>query len=632
MDTSNVEIVEKTIRVEPALLDTASLIEYNTDWSTIILEYYDSISRISDATSVVENKIHVRESTEPTQKIASSETKLTPRGLIEDYIALSKKLNKTPTTQEIKEASKRGEIAGIEILKTTFGSLKGLEAARIKLEMIIALQIADELHRPATTEYESSPKELLNQLRINFSIKEIEANFGSVKNFFVSAGILREASQVEDPTPTQTITADNASMEEVSKYFQLTDEFIRIKICDMDQLKKYFVEFSGGEREYKDKIISLCTVDYEDKILPLIKKHSHLYKPGAFSDVLYQICVAVNPHLEIHQVDLPHVTPARISASSKNLDIKAVKARVLGQDGPIDTVCKKLKSAFTGLKDPAKPLGAFLFVGKTGGGKTELAKAISEVAFNSKIVRVDCSEYASPHEIAKLFGAPPGYIGHNTGGHLTNALIENPECVVLFDELEKAHQNLRNTMLQILDEGHLREGTGKLALFNKSLIIATSNAGVEDLIAAQHPTGFGAANVKPLQGNQVYQVIEPGLRHHFAPEFLNRFTAIVPFNDLDKSTIVGISKLALAKVASYSAIKIEFTPEVAHEIADLAFNPNFQAREVQRTVDREITSTLADIISENVLRPYHCIRVGLSPSKKFTFTVKRDAFSHFDVK
>lgn len=632
MDTSKEGLSEEPRRLESVHINSLPLEELNLDWCELVLEYLDSMSRIPDDNSTTLDQMNAQEQKELNQAIPSKDINLTPRGMIEDYIALSKKFEQTLTAYEIHEASRRGEIAELEILKRTFGSLKELETASIKLEMIIALQVADEQHKPTTVEYENSPESLLHKLGIKFSIQKIERYFGSVKDFFVSAGILKGVNQKEDPILLQAIKAADKTARKVSKYCETIDEFVGIKECSMDQLKEHFVGFLGNNKEYKEKIVRLCVVNYEDEVLSLFKKFNRTYKPETLVDVLYQLCVEVNTDLEIHQVTIPQATSERKQVKPTSINIEAVRTKVLDQDGPIDIVQKKLKSAFAGFKDPNKPLGAFLFVGKTGVGKTELAKAISEVGFNSKIVRVDCSEYASSHEIAKLFGAPPGYIGHSNGGYLTNALIENPDSVVLFDELEKAHPNFRNTMLQILDDGHLRDGSGKLAKFNRALIIATSNAGVEDLLAAQNPTGFGAGNVKPLRGQEVYQVVEAGLRQHFSPEFLNRFTAIVPFNDLDKSTIVKISELTLAKVAGYSPVKIEYTPRVAEEIAELAYNPNFQAREVQRTVDREITSAIADIISENELRPYHLISVEVSPSRKFTFTVKRDAFSHFSVK
>ncbi len=261
-----------------------------------------------------------------------------------------------------------------------------------------------------------------------------------------------------------------------------------------------------------------------------------------------------------------------------------LKRRVVGQDEAVDAVAHAVRRSRSGLGDPNRPIGTFLFLGPTGVGKTELAKALAEFLFHSDraLVRIDMSEYMEKHTVARLVGAPPGYVGYEEGGQLTEAVRTHPYTVVLFDEVEKAHPDVVNVLLQLMDDGRLTDGQGRTVDFRNTVVILTSNLGTELLAGATSDAARRTA-------------IEPALRAHFRPEFLNRLDEIVLFHPLTEKEIGAIVTLQLDQVAARLADRrIELTASDAARrlLAAEGFDPDFGARPLKRTIQRRVVDPL----------------------------------------
>jgi ATP-dependent Clp protease ATP-binding subunit ClpB len=261
-----------------------------------------------------------------------------------------------------------------------------------------------------------------------------------------------------------------------------------------------------------------------------------------------------------------------------------LRRRVVGQDEAVEAVARAVLRSRSGLADPNRPMGSFLFVGPTGVGKTELAKALAAFLFHSDraLVRIDMSEYMEKHTVARLIGAPPGYVGYEEGGQLTERVRTRPYTVVLFDEIEKAHPDVVNVLLQLMDDGRLTDGQGRTVDFRNSLVIMTSNLG-SDLIA------------DASTDDERRRRLEPALRAHFRPEFLNRLDEIVVFHALTESDIVRIVDLQIAQVAERLAerrITVRVSDEAKRRLASAGFDPEFGARPLKRTIQRLVVDPL----------------------------------------
>ena len=263
---------------------------------------------------------------------------------------------------------------------------------------------------------------------------------------------------------------------------------------------------------------------------------------------------------------------------------EALRARVVGQDEAIAAVSKAVRRSRSGLGDPNRPMGSFLFLGPTGVGKTELAKALATFLFHSEkaLVRIDMSEYMEKHTVARLIGAPPGYVGHEEGGQLTEAVRTHPYTVILFDEVEKAHADVVNVLLQLMDDGRLTDGQGRTVDFRNTLVILTSNLG-SDLLE-------GATSDEERRRR-----IEPVLRSHFRPEFLNRLDEVVLFHALGEKEIATIVDLQIAQVESRLAdrrIRFKISDAARSLLAQNGFDPEFGARPLKRTIQRLVVDPL----------------------------------------
>lgn len=278
--------------------------------------------------------------------------------------------------------------------------------------------------------------------------------------------------------------------------------------------------------------------------------------------------------------------------------------RVIGQDEAIRAVSNAVRRSRAGLQDPNRPLGSFIFLGPTGVGKTELARALAQFMFDDEkaMIRIDMSEYQEKHTVARLIGAPPGYVGYEEGGQLTEAVRRRPYSVVLFDEIEKAHNEVFNVLLQLLDDGRLTDGQGRTVDFKNTVVIMTSNLGGELWLQ-------GNTEVSREQVNRVLQA-------HFRPEFLNRVDEIVVFHPLNKGHLAQIIAIQLEHVSRLLASRgyvLEITPQVAEVLAEAGYDPDYGARPLKRAIQRELQDPLAMALLSGDFRPGDTIRVELGP-------------------
>ena len=289
----------------------------------------------------------------------------------------------------------------------------------------------------------------------------------------------------------------------------------------------------------------------------------------------------------------------------RNLE-KGLHERVIGQNEAVEAVSKAIRRGRVGLKDPSRPIGSFLFLGPTGVGKTELSKALAESLFGDEnaLIRIDMSEYMEPHSISKLIGSPPGYVGFEEGGQLTEKIRRKPYAVILFDEIEKAHPDVMNMLLQILDDGRLTDSNGRTVNFKNTVIIMTSNVGAR-LITDKKSLGFSKVDESLSEDYEnTKKEVMAELKREFRPEFLNRIDEIIVFHKLNDEEILKIIDIMLEEVKKRlksQKYEIEFTPEVKKLISSKGIDKNFGARPLRRTIQNLVEDKIAEAILEGKL-------------------------------
>jgi ATP-dependent Clp protease ATP-binding subunit ClpC len=282
-----------------------------------------------------------------------------------------------------------------------------------------------------------------------------------------------------------------------------------------------------------------------------------------------------------------------------------LKKAIIGQDEAIVKVSKAIQRNRVGLKDPSKPIGSFIFLGPTGVGKTELAKALARYLFDTEdaLIRIDMSEYMEKFSVSRLIGAPPGYVGYEEGGQLTEKVRRKPYSVVLLDEIEKAHPDVYNILLQVLDDGQLTDGLGRKVDFKNTLIIMTSNIGVRQLKDFGQGVGFATKARQEQAEDLTKSVIQNALKRTFSPEFLNRIDDVVIFNSLGKEHIHQIIDITLGDLYKRMAnmgFSLELTAQAKDFVAEKGFDPQFGARPLHRAIQKYIEDPLAEyILNEN---------------------------------
>jgi ATP-dependent Clp protease ATP-binding subunit ClpC len=282
----------------------------------------------------------------------------------------------------------------------------------------------------------------------------------------------------------------------------------------------------------------------------------------------------------------------------RDLD-KILKARLIGQDEAVEAVARAIRRGRMGLKDPRRPIGSFMFLGPTGVGKTELTKALADVMFGDEnaMIRIDMSEYMEKHSVSKLIGSPPGYVGYDEGGQLTEQIRRKPYSVVLFDEIEKAHPDVFNILLQILEDGRLTDSQGRRVDFKNTVIIMTSNVGASGITSGAKRLGFTSGNDEVDESERIRQTVSESLKSTFKPEFLNRLDEIIIFNKLGDEDIKKIASLMLREVerrVNALEIKVEFTPAAVAYLAKEGFDPVYGARPLRRAIVRRVEDPFSE--------------------------------------
>lgn len=379
----------------------------------------------------------------------------------------------------------------------------------------------------------------------------------------------------------------------------------------------------NDEESYKSFIVTSFVKDIE-AVFSLIDRFGLLMKftPQQMLDEMYLLCLGVNPNIAYDKINKKTNTA---SSNDKRViqatDYKALKdissekmlgleeelsESVIGQSEAITTIVKAIKRSKIGIKEPGNPIGSFLLAGRTGVGKTLLAKVLANDLFKKEadggFIRIDCSEYSSDHEYAKLIGAPAGYVRSEEGGILTNAILKKPFSVVLFDEVEKASEKVHQLMLQVMDEGILTDNYGETVSFKDTLVLMTSNIGAKDVQAIKGTIGFG--DVTKVTDKKKNIVISKAIKGVFKPEFLNRLTETVYFNNIDRpncSKIVGLELNKINKYLNSKKIYIHFSKSVRKLVLDEGYSEAYGAREIKRTVERIVADPLADYLIDNDL-------------------------------
>ncbi len=279
---------------------------------------------------------------------------------------------------------------------------------------------------------------------------------------------------------------------------------------------------------------------------------------------------------------------------------KELHQRVIGQNEAVDAVAQAVVRARSGMKDPQRPIGSFIFLGPTGVGKTELARALAEFLFDDEraMIRIDMSEYQEKHTVSRLVGAPPGYVGFDEGGQLTEAVRRRPYCVLLFDEIEKAHLDVFNILLQVLDDGRLTDSHGRTVDFKNTIVIMTSNIGSQNILEFR-------GEVYSNDYDQMKETVLHELRHHFRPEFLNRVDEMIVFHSLTEEDLKEIVEIQLSRLRERLAdrkITLELTNAAKTHLVNVGYDPTFGARPLKRAIQKEIENVMGRKLLEGSLK------------------------------
>jgi ATP-dependent Clp protease ATP-binding subunit ClpC len=398
------------------------------------------------------------------------------------------------------------------------------------------------------------------------------------------------------------------------KAIDLIDEAaskVRIHASSTPLSVKESLKVLENVRKEKDEAIAGQQYEYaaelRDRELKLADKLQHMDENWESKDDDHGVVVTEDDIAEVVSMwtGIP-VTRLGMEDMERLLHMEnTLHDRIIGQDEAINVVSKAVRRARAGIKDPRRPIGSFIFLGPTGVGKTELVRTLSEFMFGGEdtMIRLDMSEFMEKHTVARLVGAPPGYVGYDEGGQLTEAVRRKGYCVILFDEIEKAHPEVFNILLQIFDDGHLTDAKGRKVDFRNSIIVMTSNIG-SDLIKRDTSLGFAMKTEDGASSDQKYQRMKnkvmDEVKRFFRPEFLNRIDASVVFHSLTKEHIIQIVDLMLDKVREQlkeKNIEMEVTQSAKERIADKGYDPDFGARPLRRVIQDEIE----DLLSEELL-------------------------------
>lgn len=377
-----------------------------------------------------------------------------------------------------------------------------------------------------------------------------------------------------------------------------------------EELAKVEEEIAVVETEKKDALLGdnfEKAGECRDKLKTLYAKKKELESKFAMSEgsitiTSDDICEIINKWTGIPVTKLTENEKDRLM---KLEDI--LHKRVVGQDEAINAVSKAIRRSRIGLKTNDRPIGSFLFLGQTGTGKTELCKALAEAMFDneSALIRLDMSEYMEKHSVSKLIGSPPGYVGFDDGGQLTEQVRRKPYSVVLFDEIEKAHPDVFNILLQILDDGRLTDTKGRTVTFKNTIIILTSNVGVNELPKKSTKLGFGAGSESSIDYDEMKEILTGAMKRKFKPEFINRIDVITVFHPLRFEELASIAKIFISnlnKRLNAKSINLKVTESALKYLIEKGYDSEYGARPLRRLIEQEIEDRIAELLITNKLR------------------------------
>ena len=463
-----------------------------------------------------------------------------------------------------------------------------------------AIDLIDEACASVRLDLNSMPVELDNLVR---RIEQIKIELISIKKESDASSIKR-VKELED----ELALLESKEKELKNEWNKEKDELesFKLKKAKLDQKRTELEQaYSSSNYEKASKL------QYQE--IPQLEKEISDYENEVKDNKMLSETVDSNDIAEVvaKWTNIP-VSKLMQGDREKVLNLAdTLRKRVIGQDEAIELVSDAIIRQRAGIKDEFRPIGSFMFLGPTGVGKTELAKALAEALFDSEnhIVRIDMSEYMESHSVARLIGAPPGYVGYDEGGQLTEAIRRNPYSIILFDEIEKAHKDVFNVLLQILDDGRLTDGQGKVVDFKNTIIIMTSNLGSDILLN------------NPMDKEQVINMIKTS--GYFKPEFLNRIDEMIVFNTLTRENGIQIINKLLHELdlrLLQQSINIEYTDNLKNHILDEAFDSTYGARPLKRYIQKYIETYIAtNIISSKII-----------PDKKYVLDFIRDELKLFE--
>lgn len=413
----------------------------------------------------------------------------------------------------------------------------------------------------------------------------------------------------------------------------------KVQLCGyrkMPELEQFELELKSlsGEKEEALKTADLLRAkaaqkrqeEVEQQIEKLRQKEKRRAKRSGVAVTEASVAEIVSDWTKIPVQRLTEGETKRLASLEKELH-----KRVIGQDEAVKAVSQAVKRGRVGLKDPNRPIGSFLFLGPTGVGKTELSKALAETVFGSEqaMIRVDMSEYMEKHSVSKMIGSPPGYVGYEEGGQLSEKVRRNPYSVILFDEIEKAHPDVFNILLQVLDDGHITDAQGRKIDFKQTIIIMTSNAGAQAIIEPKR-LGFVSGTDEKRDYERMRAGVMEEVRRLFKPEFLNRIDEIMVFHTLNKEHIKKIVNILLATLEKRCREQMEITLKVTNSakehLAESGFDSKYGARPLRRAIQNQIEDALANEILEGKIKRGDTVQVQ-QKNKKLCFHVKQEKLS-----
>lgn len=467
-----------------------------------------------------------------------------------------------------------------------------------------AIDLIDEAAAKLRTEIDSMPTELDEALR---RVMQLEIEREALKKETDPASRERLA-KLERELAELRAQADElkarwmAEKEAVQRLRQLREQIEQTKI-EIEQAERSYDLNRAAELKYGRLVELERKLRAEEEQLSSKHGQARLIKEEVDEEDIAEVVsrwtgIPVSKLLEGEVQKLLHLE-------------EELHRRVVGQDEAVKAVAEAVLRARSGLKDPNRPIGSFIFLGPTGVGKTELARALAESLFDDEraMIRIDMSEYQEKHTVARLIGAPPGYVGYEEGGQLTEAVRRRPYSVILFDEIEKAHQDVFNVMLQILDDGRLTDGQGRTVDFKNTIVIMTSNIGSHRIL--EYRGAFEGAEYERMK-----EAVLSELRRHFRPEFLNRVDEIIVFHSLSEEHLKQIVDIQINRLRARLAerhIDIELTDAAREHLVRVGYDPNFGARPLKRAIQREIETPLAKLVLEGRVREGQTVTVDYDP-------------------